>query len=77
MLLGRDVYGGNPGRPTPYLGENIDITDATAIFEKLAENKRGGWYYEMNGLFWQVLETLGFDVQLQLASVYEAQQQKW
>lgn len=61
----------------PHLGENINITDVSALLEKLVINRRGGWCYEMNGLFLHVLETLGFDVHLQLASVYEAQQAKW
>lgn len=51
----------------PY--ENLDIhlgrtltLDPHAIFEKLVVDRRGGWCYEMNGLFGRVLESLGFEV---------------
>jgi len=51
----------------PY--ENLDIhlglqitLDPEAMFTKLVDERRGGWCYEMNGLFGRVLETLGFDV---------------
>jgi N-hydroxyarylamine O-acetyltransferase len=33
-----------------------------AIFEKLVERRRGGWCYEMNGLFGAALQAIGFDV---------------
>ena len=51
----------------PY--ENLDIhlglpitLDPEAMFTKLVDERRGGWCYEMNGVFGRVLETLGFDV---------------
>ena len=51
----------------PY--ENLDIHLGRAavrstrrMFAKLVDERRGGWCYEMNGLFAHVLETLGFDV---------------
>lgn len=51
----------------PY--ENLDIhlgvpitLDLEAMFTKLVDERRGGWCYEMNGVFGRVLETLGFDV---------------
>lgn len=51
----------------PY--ENLDIhlglpitLDPDAMFTKLVDERRGGWCYEMNGLFGRVLETLGFEV---------------
>jgi N-hydroxyarylamine O-acetyltransferase len=51
----------------PY--ENLDIhlgvpltLDAERIFAKLVDERRGGWCYEMNGLFGLVLESLGFAV---------------
>jgi len=51
----------------PY--ENLDIhfglpltLDPAAAFSKLVDDRRGGWCFEMNGLFGRVLETLGFDV---------------
>ena len=51
----------------PY--ENLDIhlgrpitLDPQATFTKLVDERRGGWCFEMNGLFGRVLETLGFEV---------------
>lgn len=51
----------------PY--ENLDIhlglpitLDAEAMFTKLVDERRGGWCFEMNGVFGRVLETLGFTV---------------
>jgi len=51
----------------PY--ENLDIhlgrrltLDPDRIFEKLVEERRGGWCYEMNGLFGRVIQSMGFDV---------------
>jgi N-hydroxyarylamine O-acetyltransferase len=51
----------------PY--ENLDIhlglplsLDPEAMFTKLVDERRGGWCFEMNGVFGRVLETLGFDV---------------
>ena len=34
------------------------------IFERLVPERRGGWCYEMNGLFAWVLREIGFDVRL-------------
>lgn len=49
--------------------ENLDIhlgrpltLDPAAMFAKLVDERRGGWCYEMNGVFGRVLETLGFEV---------------
>lgn len=51
----------------PY--ENLDVQfgrtvtlDAEAAFEKLVTRRRGGWCYEMNGLFAAVLEAIGFRI---------------
>jgi N-hydroxyarylamine O-acetyltransferase len=51
----------------PY--ENFDVQlrrpvtiDPQAAFEKLVERKRGGWCYEMNGVFGLVLDKLGFEI---------------
>jgi len=53
----------------PY--ENLDIhlgrpltLDLAHIYHKLVEERRGGWCYEMNGLFAWALRELGFDVTL-------------
>lgn len=51
----------------PY--ENLDVQlgrpvtiERSAIFDKLVTRKRGGWCYEMNGLFGWALAELGFKV---------------
>ena len=51
----------------PY--ENLDVqlgrpvtTDPHAAFEKIVVQRRGGWCYEMNGLFGLALEAIGFRV---------------
>jgi N-hydroxyarylamine O-acetyltransferase len=40
----------------------VPSLEPDAIFEKLVERRRGGWCYEMNGLFGAALQTIGFDV---------------
>ena len=62
----------------PY--ENLDIhlgvpltLDGNRLFAKLVDEGRGGWCYEMNGLFALVLETLGFDVRLVSGAVGRAE----
>jgi len=59
--------------------ENIDVQlgvrpsfDLDEVFEKIVERKRGGWCYEMNGLFAWVLRELGFTVDLVGAAVGRA-----
>ncbi len=54
-------------RAIPY--ENLDVPlgrpvtiERNAIFEKLVTQKRGGWCYEMNGLFGWALAEMGFKV---------------
>jgi N-hydroxyarylamine O-acetyltransferase len=51
----------------PY--ENLDVqlgrpltTDPAAAFDKIVGRRRGGWCYEMNGLFGTVLSEIGFKV---------------
>ena len=46
-----DVQFGRPLSPSP-----------EAAFEKLVTGRRGGWCYEMNGLFAAALEAIGFEV---------------
>lgn len=45
------------------LGEHLPVDPADA-FEKIVTRKRGGWCYEMNGLFAWALGELGFEVTL-------------
>ena len=49
--------------------ENFDVLfnrpvtiNIPAIYEKIVENRRGGWCYEMNGLLGWALQELGFKV---------------
>jgi N-hydroxyarylamine O-acetyltransferase len=43
------------------LGRKIDITIGP-IFDKIVNRRRGGWCYEMNGIFGWALKELGFHV---------------
>jgi N-hydroxyarylamine O-acetyltransferase len=44
-----------------HLGEWVELTE-DALFEKVAERRRGGFCYELNGLFAMLLSALGFRV---------------
>lgn len=50
-------------------GQPIDL-DTDALFEKIVVQKRGGFCYELNGLFSQLLKAMGFDVTLYSAGVF-------
>ena len=59
--------------------ENLDIAlgrllllDPGALFSKIVERRRGGYCYELNGLFALLLRELGFDVDLLSARVPNA-----
>lgn len=63
-------------RTVPF--ENLDIhrdrpirLDQAAFFEKIVNERRGGYCYELNGLFGWLLEEIGFTVTLLSAGVYE------
>jgi N-hydroxyarylamine O-acetyltransferase len=49
-------------------GEPI-VLDEEALFEKIVVRRRGGFCYELNGLFAALLRELGFDVDLLAAEV--------
>ncbi|HVA28016.1 MAG TPA: arylamine N-acetyltransferase [Candidatus Baltobacteraceae bacterium] len=56
--------------------ENIDVQmgirpsfDLDVVFDKIVERGRGGWCYEMNGIFAWALRELGFSVDLVGAAV--------
>lgn len=44
-----------------HLGQRLTL-DINHIYAKIVERGRGGWCYEMNGLFAWALQELGFDV---------------
>ena len=46
------------------------ILNKPALFEKIVTEKRGGFCFEQNGLFYEVLTQLGYDVQRLEANVY-------
>lgn len=57
--------------------ENLDIhygipiiLDLEKIFEKVVVNGRGGFCYELNGLFYKLLKYIGFDVRRVSARVH-------
>src|SRR5436190_1336658 len=56
--------------------ENLDlhlgvanVLDPEHVFDKIVTRRRGGWCYELNGLFALLLESLGFAVRRYSASV--------
>ncbi len=58
--------------------ENLDIhlgrpirLEAAALFEKIVRQRRGGFCYELNGLFALLLSALGFEVELLSARVMD------
>jgi N-hydroxyarylamine O-acetyltransferase len=58
--------------------ENLDIHLGKKIFpennfEKIVERNRGGFCYELNGLFFDLLKILGYHVTLASARVYSAE----
>ena len=62
--------------------ENLDIHYKTpielnldAIFEKIVIRRRGGFCYELNGIFHQLLDSIGFDVKMISARVFNQGQQ--
>jgi N-hydroxyarylamine O-acetyltransferase len=54
-----------------HLGEPI-LLDEAALFDKIVGRERGGFCYELNGLFAGLLVALGFDVTLLAARVFTA-----
>lgn len=52
----------------PFTGETPSI-QSDAIFNKLVKLQRGGYCYEQNSLFKNVLESLGFTIKMHLARV--------
>jgi len=50
------------------LGTPIDL-DLAQIYEKIVTRRRGGFCYELNGLFGELLRTLGFQVHMLSARV--------
>lgn len=51
-----------------HLKEELPLAPES-LYTKIVENKRGGYCFELNGLFYELLTHLGFDCSLQLARV--------
>jgi N-hydroxyarylamine O-acetyltransferase len=56
--------------------ENLDIHNNTKInltnlFDKIVTRERGGFCYELNGLFYELLVQIGFSVKMVSARVYD------
>jgi N-hydroxyarylamine O-acetyltransferase len=51
-----------------HLGEPIDL-DKAALYDKIVRRRRGGFCYELNGLFAELLQRLGYRVTLLSAGV--------
>jgi len=57
--------------------ENLDIhnntkIDLTNLFDKIVTRKRGGFCYELNGLFYELLKEIGFSITMVSARVYDS-----
>ena len=57
-----------------HLGRPI-VLALPALYEKIVEHRRGGFCYELNGLFAWLLRELGFDVSLLSGRVFEQGQE--
>ncbi|MEN0050583.1 MAG: arylamine N-acetyltransferase [Bacteroidota bacterium] len=62
--------------------ENLDIhygikisLDLDRVYHKIIERNRGGFCYELNGLFYELLKQLGFNVKMISARVYNDKKQ--
>src|SRR5690348_7230935 len=62
--------------------ENLDIhykipieLNARGIYEKVVIKRRGGFCYELNSLFGELLSSLGFNVKLISARVFNQERQ--
>ncbi|MCK7529214.1 MAG: arylamine N-acetyltransferase [Ignavibacteriales bacterium] len=53
-------------------GNRIEL-DLNKIYNKIIPSKRGGFCYELNGLFHWLLTSLGFNVDMLSASVFNSQ----
>jgi N-hydroxyarylamine O-acetyltransferase len=59
--------------------ENLDIhnnikIDLANLFDKIVNRERGGFCYELNGLFYELLLEIGFKVKMVSARVYDGKE---
>ena len=57
------------------LGRRVTVRPEDA-YSKLVTDRRGGWCYEMNGLLFWVLASIGFDVVPMTAAILRAERGK-
>lgn len=50
--------------------KNLIILDVEKFYEKIVEQKRGGFCYELNGLFYELLNKIGFSSKIISARVF-------
>jgi len=62
--------------------ENLDIhykvpieLDLANVFKKVVIERRGGFCYELNGIFHELLNSIGFNVKMISARVFDQKQQ--
>jgi len=53
-----------------HLGKKI-ILEPELLYRKIVIDKRGGFCYEMNGLFYEILRSIGFKAKMVSARVYD------
>lgn len=58
-----------------HLGREITL-DIALIFQKIVGQRRGGFCYELNGLFYELLTSLGFQVK-RVSSIVMTEQGEW
>jgi N-hydroxyarylamine O-acetyltransferase len=56
----------------PRLGDDLPLS-LESLYQRIVVQKRGGYCFEQNGLFYEVLEELGFTVKLYLCRVIHNQ----
>ena len=52
----------------PMLGEDLPL-DIESLYQRIVVNRRGGYCFEQNGLLFEMLQELGFEVSLYLGRV--------
>ncbi|GAB2821993.1 arylamine N-acetyltransferase family protein [Ferruginibacter profundus] len=60
--------------------ENLDIhtntkIDLSNLYDKIVTRKRGGFCYELNGLFYELLKEIGYAVKMVSARVYDGKKE--
>lgn len=59
-----------------HYGNRIDL-DIENIYDKIIHRNRGGFCYELNGLFYELLESIGFQATIVSARVYKKEEKDY